>query len=91
MVHFSTLNDRLKRRVWNNQYSRQDWLSDGLAGDARGLKDRFWGQILARSGQFADQGRTPALVQAPIFARPLKLVPVSSFTMRFRFIAMTVM
>ena len=55
------------------------------------LKDRSWGQVLARFGQFADQGRTPALVQAPIYARPLKLVPVSSFTMRFRFIAMTVM
>ena len=79
-----------ERRVWNNQNSRQDWLSDGLAGDARGPKDRFWGQVLARFGQFADQGRTPALVQAPIYARPLKLIPVSSFTMRFRFIAMTV-
>ena len=76
--------------MWNNQDSRQNWLSDGLASDARGLEDRFWGQVLARFGQFADQGRTPALVQAPIYARPLKLIPVSSLTMRFKSIAMTV-
>ena len=76
--------------MWNNQNSRQNQLSDGLAGDARGLKDRFWGQVLARFGQFADQGHTTALVQAPIYARPLKLVPVSSLTIRFKSIAMTV-
>ncbi len=77
-------------RVWNNQNSRQNWLSDGLEGDARRLKERVLGQVLARFGQFADQGRTPALVQAPIYARPLKLIPVSSLTMRFKSIAMTV-
>jgi len=84
------LDTLLPLRVWNNQNSRQNWLSYGLAGDARGLKERFLGQVLARFGQFGDRGRTPALVQAPMYARPLKLIPVSSLTMRFRFIAMTV-
>ncbi len=53
--------------MWNNQNARQNWLSNGLAGDTRRLKDRSWGQVLARFGQFADQGHTPALVQAPGF------------------------